>query len=71
MMLFRAWRLLVWITIVTLLLTIAATTGSILTLGLVQIFCPGSLATYIRSLIHDLQFVLLAMLHSAPVRVSV
>lgn len=66
----RTRRLLIWITIVTLLLTMVATTGVILTLGLVQILCPGSLATYIRSLIHDLQFVLLAMLYSAPVMVS-
>ncbi|URO00310.1 hypothetical protein NB069_05330 [Leclercia adecarboxylata] len=68
---FRAWRLLVWITIATLLLTMVVTAASILTLGLVQFLCPGSLATYIRSLIHDLQFVLLAMLHSTPGMVAV
>ena len=67
----RAWRLLVRITIVTLLLVMIVTTGSILMLGLVQILCPGSLATCIRSLIQELQFVLLAMLHSAPEMASV
>ncbi|MEB6380424.1 hypothetical protein MXM41_16005 [Leclercia adecarboxylata] len=67
----RAWRLLTWVTSLTLLLTMAVMTGSILTLGLTQVLFPGSLETHMTSLTHAVQFVLLAFLHSAPVMVSV